>query len=142
MGARLLAENGYPPIEMANTWEHLIGEIESSAKYRGKRPRRDFSLFATHPAPKARMADLRLSAAELTVAGRAYDNGRARYIQAITPIRPMLLDDQVKLNDPGASQFIVDTLAKDGWNGQLRFSESEIWRLRNRKDDEARAATG
>jgi len=52
----------------------------------------------------------------------------------------MLLDDQVKLNDPGASQYLISTLAQDGWNGLLRFYEGEIWRLRNRPGDDARAA--
>ncbi len=63
-------------------------------------------------------------------------------MQAIAPIRPTLLDDQVKLNDPGASQYIIETLAIDGWNGLLRFHEAEIWRLRNRAGDDARAALG
>ena len=54
-----------------------------------------------------------------------------RYLAALAPIRPTLLDDQVKLNDPGASQYVINTLAKDGWNGLLRFHEGEIWRLRN-----------
>ena len=52
----------------------------------------------------------------------------------------MLLDDQVKLNDPGASQYLIETLAQDGWNGLLRFYEGEVWRLRNRPGDDARAA--
>ncbi len=63
--------------------------------------------------------------------------GRARYLQAIGPIRPMMLDDQVKLNDPGASQYLIETLARDGWNGLLRFYEAEVWRLRNRAGDDA-----
>ena len=88
------------------------------------------------------MADLKVSARELTVPGRVYDDGRARYLAAIGGIRPMLLDDQVKLNDPGASQYIINTLAKDGWNGLLRFYEGEIWRLRNRAGDQLRAAQG
>jgi hypothetical protein len=46
------------------------------------------------------------------------------------------------LNDPGASQYVVETLARDGWNGLLRFYEGEIWRLRNRAGDDARAAQG
>jgi predicted Zn-dependent protease len=142
MGARLLADNGYPPIEMANTWQQLIDEEKASAKYRRKRYHRDISLLSTHPAPESRMADLRVSASELTVPGRVYDNGRARYLSAIGGIRPMLLDDQVKLNDPGASQYIIDTLAKDGWNGLLRFYEAEVWRLRNRAGDDVRAAQG
>ena len=142
MGARLLAQNGYPAIEMANTWEQLIGEEEASAQHRRKRRDRGHSLFATHPAPESRMADLKLSAAEVTVPGRTYDSRRARYLQAIAPIRPMLLDDQVKLNDPGASEYLIQTLARDGWNGLLRFYEAEVWRLRNRQGDDLRAAQG
>ncbi|QIK79572.1 M48 family metalloprotease [Sphingomonas piscis] len=142
MGARLLAEQGYPAIEMSTTWSQLIGEEEASARYRRKRRRRRYSLFETHPSPESRLADLRAIAAEVTVPGRRYDDRRARYLQAIGGIRPMLLDDQVKLNDPGASQYLIETLAKDGWNGLLRFYEAEVWRLRNRAGDDQRAAQG
>ena len=129
---------------MSQTWEQLIGELDLSAKYRRKHRERDFSLFSTHPSPESRLADLKVSAAEVTVPGKTYDAYRDRYIGALAKIRPMMLDDQVKLNDPGASQYIVNTLAKDGWNGLLRFHEGEIWRLRNSqsKGDEARAAQG
>ena len=139
MGAKLIAEAGYPPIEMANVWQQLIGEDANSARYRRKRRRRG-SLFDTHPSPESRMADLRISAAEVTVPGRAYDSGRARYLSKIGSIRQRLLDDQVKLNDPGASAYLLETLAADGWNGLLRYYEGEVWRLRNRLGDDARAA--
>jgi predicted Zn-dependent protease len=142
MGARLLAEKNYPAIEMANTWEQLIGEADASARHRRKRRDRGRSLFATHPSPEARMTDLKISAAEVTIPGRRYDSRRARYLQAISPIRQTILDDQVKLNDPGASQYLIETLARDGWNGLLRFYEAEIWRLRNRRGDAERAAQG
>ncbi|MEO8618985.1 MAG: M48 family metalloprotease [Sphingomicrobium sp.] len=142
MGVRLLADAGYAPMEMSRTWEQLIGELDASAKYRRKKRDRGYSLFSTHPAPEARMADLKLSASEVTIAGRSYEDHRARYLRAIGAIRPTLLDDQVKLNDPGASQYIIDTLAQDGWNGLLRFYEAEVWRLRNRAGDDARAAQG
>ncbi len=139
MGARLIAESGYPPIEMANVWEQLIGEEEASARYRRKRRRRG-TLFDTHPSPTSRMQDLRITANEVTVPGRAYDNGRSRYLARIEPVRQMLLEDQVKLNDPGASQYLLNTLALDGWNGLLRYYEGEVWRLRNRAGDDSRAA--
>jgi beta-barrel assembly-enhancing protease len=142
MGARLLAEQGYPPVEMATTWQQLIGEQDASARYRRKRRERRFSLFETHPSPESRMTDLKISAAEVTVPGRTYDSRRARYQQAIAPIRQTLLDDQVKLNDPGASLYLIQTLAQDGWDGMLRFHEAEIWRLRNRAGDDQRAAQG
>ncbi|MEO7635027.1 MAG: M48 family metalloprotease [Sphingomicrobium sp.] len=140
IGAKLVADAGYAPIEMANIWQQLIGEETASARYRRKRRDRGYSLFATHPAPESRMADLRLDAADVTVPGRVYDNGRARYLEAIGPFRQMMLDDQVKLNDPGASEYLIQTLAQDGWNGLLRFYEGEVWRLRNRAGDDARAA--
>ena len=142
MGVRLLAEAGYDPMGMSETWEQLIGELDLSAKYRRKRRERDFSLFSTHPAPEARMKDLKISAAEAKEPGKTYDAHRDRYLAALATLRPTLLDDQVKLNDPGASQYIVNTLAKDGWNGLLRFHEGEIWRLRNRSGDDVRAAQG
>jgi predicted Zn-dependent protease len=142
MGVRLLADAGYDPTAMSETWQQLIAELDLSAKYRRKKRERDFSLFSTHPAPESRMADLRISAAETKQPGRTYNAYRDRYLAALASIRPTLLDDQVKLNDPGASQYVVNTLAKDGWNGLLRFHEGEIWRLRNRKGDDIRAAQG
>lgn len=138
LGAKLIAATGYPPIEMANIWQQLIGEEDASARYRGKR-RHKGSLFDTHPSDASRMADLRADAAEITVPGKIYDNHRARYLATVGPIRAMLLDDQVKLNDPGASQFLIETLARDGWDGLLRFYEGEVWRLRNRPGDDLRA---
>jgi predicted Zn-dependent protease len=144
MGVRLLAETGYDPMAMSETWQQLIGELKLSAKYRGKRWRRDLNIFETHPSPEARMADLKISAAEVRQPGRIYNAHRERYLAAIGQLRPTLLDDQVKLNDPGATLYIVETLAKDGWNGLLRFYEAEIWRLRNSnsRGDEPRAAEG
>ena len=139
MGVRLIAEAGYPPMEMANVWQQLIGEENATARYRRKRRERG-SLFDTHPSEDSRFADLKVSAAEVTVPGKAYDARRGRYLEKIGPIRQMLLDDQIKLNDPGGSQYLLNTLALDGWNGMLRYYEGEVWRLRNRNGDAERAA--
>jgi predicted Zn-dependent protease len=109
MGVRLLAETGYDPMAMSETWEQLIGELDLSAKYRRKRRDRSFTLFETHPSPDSRMADLKISAAEVRQPGKTYDAYRDRYLTALGSIRPTLLDDQVKLNDPGASQYVVET---------------------------------
>ena len=142
MGLKLITEDGLRPMAMSETWDQLIGELDASARYRRKKRERRINLFETHPSPDARRAELKISAAEVTVPGKAYDDRQDEYLKAIGHLRPMLLDDQVKLNDPGASQYIVETLARDGWNGLLRFHEGEIWRLRNRAGDDARAALG
>ena len=88
------------------------------------------------------MVDLRASAQEVRAGTGEAARGRDRYLAAIGKHRPMLLDDQVKLNDPGASLYIIENLAKDGWNGLLRFYEAEVWRLRGEKGDDVRAAQG
>ncbi len=142
MGVRLLAEQGYDPRAMAEIWAQLIAEEKLSAKYRRKRRHRDISLFGTHPSPESRMADLRISAAEVMRPGVSYDARHAAYVSATAKILPTLLDDQVKLNDPGASQYVINNLAKDGWNGLLRHHEAEIHRLRNRTGDDVRASQG
>lgn len=138
IGIKNMAAVDYPPMEMSIIWQQLIGEENASARYRGKHRNRG-GLFDTHPSSDARMADLKADAIELTVPGKVYQDHRGRYLATIGPIRPMLLDDQVKLNDPGASQFLIEKLALDGWDGLLRFYEGEVWRLRNRPGDDVRA---
>jgi hypothetical protein len=138
MGLRQIAETGYDPNAMPETWQQLIAEVEASAAMRKKRPKRGYSLLATHPAPEQRMVDLRASARELAAPGRT-ERARERYLAALGGHRKTFLDDQVKLNDPGASLYIIRTLAKDGWNGLLRYYEGEVWRLRGQKGDDALA---
>ena len=140
MGVRQMAESGYDPLAAPEVWRQLIQEIEASAEMRRRRPRRGYSLLSTHPAPEARMADLRASAEEVKTAGRSYERGRDRYLAALGHHRKTLLDDQVKLNDPGASLYLIRNLAADGWNGLLRFYEGEAFRLRGRRGDRELAA--
>jgi predicted Zn-dependent protease len=138
LGLKQIAEAAYDPLAMPETWQQLIEEMKASAEMRKKRYRRRHSLLATHPAPETRMADLRASAREVTTA-RTTDRGRDRYLKALAGHRKTFLDDQVKLNDPGASLYIVRNLSKDGWNGLLRFAEGEVWRLRGQRGDSALA---
>jgi beta-barrel assembly-enhancing protease len=139
MGVRLIEEAGYDPLAMPAIWEQLLQEMDASAEMRRRHRRRGTSLLATHPAPESRMQDLRLSAQEVKAVGRDYDRGRERFIAALGPHRARFLEDQVKLNDPGASLYIIRSLAADGWNGLLRYYEGEAWRLRGRPGDSALA---
>ncbi|HWH17478.1 MAG TPA: M48 family metalloprotease [Allosphingosinicella sp.] len=140
LGLKLVGNAGYDPNAAPETWQQLIEEMEATARMRNKRPRRGYSLLATHPAPQSRMTDLRVSAQEVKGLSAASDRGRDRYLRAISAHRKTLLEDQVKLNDPGGSLYIINNLAKDGWNGMLRYYEGEVWRLRGQKGDNALAA--
>jgi hypothetical protein len=141
MGVRLMADAGLEPAAMPEIWQQLIGEMEQSARFRRRRPRRGTSLLATHPAPRDRMEDLRVSAGEVRSGGRTYDRGKDRYLAAIGPHRKGLLEELVKLNDPGTSLYIINGLAADGWNGLLHYAAGEVWRLRSAPGDAERTAT-
>ena len=87
MGIRNMAGVGYRPMEMSNIWQQLIGEENASARYRGKH-RHKGGIFDTHPSSDARMADLKADAIELTIPGKAYDDGRDRFLATIGPDPP------------------------------------------------------
>jgi hypothetical protein len=61
------------------------------------------------------------------------------FVAATAPMRPMLLEEQIKLNDPGASLYLLNSLAKDGWDSVLRYYEGEVYRLRDEVGDLDRA---
>ncbi|MBW0145254.1 M48 family metallopeptidase [Sphingomicrobium clamense] len=142
MGLRLMAEAGYEPSAASQTWQQLLAELDKSAMYRGKSRSRRFSLFSTHPSPKSRMKDLAYLAERVRQPGASYNLHADRYVETLGDWRRIFLEDQILLNDPGASQHIVETLAEDGWNGLLRYAEADIWRLRGEPGDRDRAAAG
>ena len=129
-GLRLLDEAGYSPDAAASMWAQLIEERRASAAARSKRYRDNArSEFSTHPPSEARMLDLTPSAREVSavfVQGRQYSDGRAEWLSAVAPIRGALLEEQIKQNDPGASLYLVNALASDGWDGTLRFSRAKF----------------
>ena len=143
-GLKLLDQAGYSPEAAQAMWQRLSDERRASASARGKRYRDSaMSAISTHPPAEARMLDLATSAREIeavVVTGRAYRDGRAEWLAAVAPLRSGLLAEQVKLNDPGASLFLVRSLAADGWDGTLHFYEGESYRLRGEPGDDARAA--
>lgn len=138
-GLQLLGRAGYAPGAAAEIWAQLIAERRASAAARNKRYK-DWSRssFSTHPPTENRMADLRESAEVMSVTEG--DDGRQRYHAALAPIRSMLLEEQVRLNDPGANLYLLNRLANERWDGTLRYYEGEVYRLRDETDDTQRAA--
>jgi predicted Zn-dependent protease len=138
-GLQLLGRAGYAPGAAAEIWAQLIAERKASAAARNKRYK-DWSRssFSTHPPTENRMQDLRESAKAMPDAEG--DHGRQRHHEALAPIRSMLLEEQVRLNDPGANLYLLNRLANDRWDGTLRYYEGEVYRLRDETDDAQRAA--
>jgi predicted Zn-dependent protease len=142
---RLMAEAGYPPAAAAEIWRNYSDERRASAAARGKSYRDSSrSALSTHPATDDRMLDLSASAREIVAAdlpgSGLYDDRRAAWNAAVGPLRPQLLEEQVKLNDPGASLYLIEAQAAQGWDGLLRFYQGEVYRLRGEAGDDQRAA--
>jgi len=141
-GLMLMARAGYPPRAAFAMWQQLVDERQASAAARHKRYRDvTSSELSTHPPTKERMTDLTDTAESFAEKGeRPGSEGGEEWAAVIRPYQAMLLQEQIYLNDPGASLYLLENLAKDGWTGLLRFSEGEVYRLRNENGDDLKAA--
>jgi hypothetical protein len=140
MGLRLIAQANYQPMAMSDIWSSMVAEEAASAQVRGRHRNRGYSMFATHPAPEERMRDLRLSAEELAGSASAED-GRERYLAVLRPHLSDFVRDQVMLNDPGASLYVIRRLEDGQGSGLLKYYEGETYRLRAHDGDSALAET-
>jgi Zn-dependent protease with chaperone function len=141
-GIQLMSKSGYDAGAASQVWKQLIEERRQSAKERNKAYRdRSDSIASTHPPSVERMKALSDTAKHLQAAmpAAAFD-GRAEWQAVIAPYLPALLDEQIKRNDPGASLYLIQSLAQDGWTGLLRYQEGETYRMRGRSDDASFAA--
>ena len=69
-----------------------------------------------------------------------YDDRRTDIPAATGPIRQMLLEEQIKLNDPGASLYLLNSLGAGRLRtAVLRYYEAEAYRLRDEPGDHERA---
>jgi hypothetical protein len=140
-GLVLMSHAGYSLDAPGQVWKQVIEERKASA-LQGDRKYKDrsASVFSTHPATDDRMVDLIDTAAQLdkTAAVPGADH-REEWLAMVGPHLPQLLEEQVKLNDPGANLYLVEYLAQDGWTGLLRYNEGEIYRMRNAAGDDVKA---
>src|SRR5690349_12902132 len=141
-GLMLMARAGYSPGAASQMWEQLIAERKASAEQRhAKYKDKSNSTYSTHPPTEDRMEDLDDTAAHLARTGETKDfEGRAEWLAATQPYRAMLLEEQVSLNDAGASLYLLENHAQDGWDGTLRYYEGEVFRLRGGEGDDEKAA--
>jgi beta-barrel assembly-enhancing protease len=138
----MLASAGYDPHAASKVWEQLRAEEDATALARGKHSRKDKNggIFATHPPTAERMAELRMQADKSTGVANTKVN-REAYLKALSPFWAQFVDDQIKLNDLGATDFLLTSLAEEGWTGPLLYARGELYRARGKPDD-LKAAAG
>ncbi len=139
LGISYLNTSALRPQAAAQVWERLMAEFTADARAKGlKKPRFDrIPFYSTHP-PEAERATTLALLARPEAATR--DDGAARYRAALAPWLPQLLDDQINLNDFGASEYIIQSLAESGWTAPLWHARGELYRLRGAPRDLVHAA--
>ncbi len=128
-----------PPQAASKVWRNLMKESEQSALARGyNKPRFDnVAFFASHP-PNAERAATLAALAEPSGADR--DDGADRYAAAMAPWLPVFLDDQIKLNDFGATDYLIGVLADRGATAPLWLARGDLYRARGNMRDLVAAA--
>ena len=134
-----LARAGYDPREASVIWEQLGAENDATASARGHKSQKDKNggMFATHPKSTERMATLRDKAAALALAEPGAKR-TAEYRAALKAWWPKLIDDQIKLQDFGGTQYLLGTLAAGdpaGWTPELFYAKGELYRSRGAPGD-------
>jgi beta-barrel assembly-enhancing protease len=139
----LLAAAGYDPAAASRVWEQIRAEADATAAARKQKSRKDKNggMFGTHPPTAERMtalAALAALAAKQILAGPP-DTGRTAYRAALAPFWSSFVDDQIKLNDFGATEFLIQNLASEGWTSELYYACGELYRARGKPEDMKRA---
>jgi beta-barrel assembly-enhancing protease len=137
----MLGAAGYDPTQASKVWEQLRAEADATAAARGKKSRKDKDggMFASHPGSAERMTVLKDMGAKQAVAGTP-GVFRSEYRAALAPFWADLVDDQIKLNDFGATDLLLGQLATEGWTSELLFARGELYRARGKPDDLTKAA--
>lgn len=135
-----LVKGGYDPTAATRVWSRLRDEMDATAVERKTKSRKDKNggLLATHPPSAERVDTLKTLAAGHPQAAR--DLGRERYRAALAPFWGKFFDDQAKLNDFGASEYLLKQLAEGGWTAELLFARGELYRRRAQAGDFQAAA--
>jgi beta-barrel assembly-enhancing protease len=134
-----LARNGYDPIAASEIWEQLRAEMDSTREGKQMRQAMDkgSDFFQSHPNTKERMEYLRASATGKRSTGQTM--GAESYRKALAAWWPQLIDDQIKLNQFGATEFLLESMARGKWTAELLYARGELYRARGKEGDFAKA---
>lgn len=129
-GLDKMAANGYDTREAAKIWEQLRDEMDATAAARKVQSRKDKDggMFADHPPSAERVAYL--TQAAVTQPGTPGATGGDDYVRNMGNYLPAFIDDQLKQNDFGASEYLIGALGKQGWTDWLRYAQGELYRRR------------
>jgi predicted Zn-dependent protease len=134
-----LSRSTYRPQVASEVWVNVMGEADASALGRSQPSRRYDRLpfTSTHPTSLERASYLRTLAGP-DAPGRN-DNADA-YLTALRPWLNQFLEDQIRRNDFGGTEYLLAQLAQSGWTADLLYARGELYRMRGNPRDLVNAA--
>ncbi len=135
VGIERLVGTGYSPHHAINLWKNLSAEKNASTKPKSKKSKS--SVYSTHPAPAERIAKLESQVSDLPRTDRIE---REKYRAVIRPFLRRWLAAELLTKDYGSTLFLINRLGQNGEDlGVLKFSEGQLYLLRNSDGDKERA---
>jgi predicted Zn-dependent protease len=129
-GVSFMANAGYDTRQAAGIWEQLRAEMDATAAERKTKSRKDKNggMFATHPPSAERVTYLTEAAKQRPgTPGAAGDEAYAAVMRAYWP---EIIDDQLKRNDFGAADYLLNALEKEQAADWLSYAHGELYRRR------------
>jgi predicted Zn-dependent protease len=134
-----LAASGYRTGAFADIWARIMDEADATAAGRKRRSQRydQVAFFSSHPTSLDRATYLRALAVQAGDQGEVDD---VRFHAAMAAWLPQFLDDQLKLNDFGGTEYLLGQLAGSDWTPALLYARGELYRMRGNPRDLVAAA--
>lgn len=134
IGFDRVVDAGYDPRESPKIWEAVIAEQKAADQPE------HFIFLSTHPATEERANKLHSLATASHLNESELVRHREQYVDAVRRFRANWLRDELDKRDFEATQVILDRLFETGSApGELHFFQGELYRLRNKGDDLAKA---
>lgn len=134
LGLSYLNQSKFPPQSAAKVWQNVMAEIDASVRIKGlNKPNFNAIAFtASHP-PHAERAAYLQELAQPDAGSR--DDGHEQYRNALSSWLPVFMDDQIKLYDFGATEYLIQSWAQGGWTAWLWHARGELYRGRGNPRD-------
>ncbi|MES3099137.1 M48 family metalloprotease [Sphingomonas faeni] len=140
IGFQYLSRSQYPSSAAADVWDHMMSEADATSIGRKGRAQHKYvaGFFASHPTDLARATYLRAASIEAADVKPAVADA---HHAAMAKWLPVFLNDQIKLNDFGGSEYVLANLAESGgWTTPLLIARGDLYRERGNPRDLVSAA--
>jgi predicted Zn-dependent protease len=140
LSLKYMGTSPYDPGAAPQVWKYMMAEADARSVARGLKPGHEYraEFFDTHPTSPDRVNYLKAEAGKM---GKTGELRAKEYRDVIRPFLPRLLAAQVKTNDFGGSEYLLQALsATEGWTGELLFARGELFRQRANPRDLTTAA--